>query len=91
MEDPTRNKKLCAEMMQKPEKRCIDCEERNIKIYITHSQNNSRHYICWVIFKGVFRTQANIHDRVFFAKTASSFVLLVILVKALHCRCSTGF
>ena len=64
VEDPALNQKVC-EMMRNIEKRCVDCEEKEIKICIRHSQKNLRHYICCAIFKGVFKTQLNIHDGAF--------------------------
>ena len=51
----------------------MDCEEKEIKIYIRHSQKNLRHYICCVVFKGVFRTQLNIHDGDFLRKKLTAF------------------
>ena len=55
-------------MMRNIEKQGVWIAKKEIKIYIRYSQKNLRHYICCVDFKGVFRTQLNIHDGAFFAK-----------------------
>ena len=75
LENPAFNQKLC-EMIRNFEKRCVDCEEKEIKICIRHSQKNLRHNICYticVVFKGVFRTQLNIHDGAFLQKQLTAF------------------
>ena len=51
----------------------MDSEEKEVKIYIRHSQKNLRNYICCVVFKGVFRTQLNIHDGAFLRKQLTAF------------------
>ena len=50
VEDPALNQRLC-EMMRNIEKQSVDCAEKEIKIYIRHSQQNLRHYISCVVSK----------------------------------------
>ena len=62
VQDPVRNQKLC-QMMRNIEKQGVWIAKKKVKIYIRHSQKNLRHYIFWVVFKQVFRTQLKIHDQ----------------------------
>ena len=59
--------------MRNIEKQGVDCEEKKVKIYIRHSQKNVRHYICWAVSKGVFRTHVIIHDGAFLRNQLIAF------------------
>ena len=71
-EDLALSQKMC-EMMRNIEKQGVWIAKKKIKIYIRHSQKNSRQYICCVVSKGVYRIQLKIHDGAFFAKAVNGF------------------
>ena len=39
--------------------------KEKVKIYLKHSQKNSKYYICLVFLNGKFRTQLNMRDEAF--------------------------
>ena len=92
VENPVHNQSLSAEMVRKLKNKVRGLRrKKRLKSTAWHSPKNLKHYLCCVVFRGVFRTQLNIHDGAFLQKTVSGFWPLSIFAKALHRRCSPGF
>ena len=60
VEDPARNQKLCAEMIRK------------LKIKVKTSTEKFK-ALCSFVYRGVFRTQLNIHDGAVLRKQLTTF------------------